>query len=216
MNIKTILQKVKTGEGLTDEEKTFLDSYDPDSTAAAARKGAEAKAKAESEKAIALQARIDEIEAKLSDAENGTKSESEKLKAQLAKLEKQAQDAQKKADEAEGRLRETVRGSHIDKLFGALKIVDGVKREGVRNLFAEALKDLQDDDLSTDAAQERVKAFAQDYPALILDTSGHGSGVKKTAAVVTTNKQITRSQFEGMAMHDRTAFVAGGGTVKEV
>jgi DNA repair exonuclease SbcCD ATPase subunit len=181
MNIKAILQKVKTGESLSDEEKTFLDSYDPDSTAAAARKGAEAKAKAEAERATALQARIDEIEAKLSDAENGTKSESEKLKAQLAKLEKQAQDAQKKADEAEGRLRETVRGSHIDKLFGTLKIVDGVDRDAVRSIFAQSLKDLQDDDLATEAAQERVKAFTAKNPALMLDTSGHGSGLNRKA-----------------------------------
>jgi small-conductance mechanosensitive channel len=216
MNIKAILKKVTTGESLTDEEKTFLDGYDPDSTAAAARKGAEAKAKAEAEKAIQLQARIDEIEAKLLDSENGTKSEAEKLKMQLAKLEKQAQDAQKKADEAEGRLRETVRGSHIDRLFGTMKIVDGVDRDAVRSIFAQGLKDLQDDDLSTDAALERVKAFAEKNPALMLDTSGHGSGVKKSAVVQTAGKQITRGQFEGMAMHDRTAFVAGGGIVKEV
>ena len=37
MNIKTLLAKIAKGEDLTDEEKAFLQTYNPDDAIAAAR-----------------------------------------------------------------------------------------------------------------------------------------------------------------------------------
>jgi len=176
MTIKDILAKAAKGEALTAEEKSFAESYDPqkelDSTAAAARKKAEADAEKARADLQALTTKLSEAEAKLNDAAGKGKTDLEKLTTQVATLTSQVQAAQ--AEKAklvrQQKLDDVIRGSGIQ----FVKDVDG----GImRQALVREFEGLPDDDL-VDAAKVApiVTTFRARNKAVILDTSGHGAG----------------------------------------
>ena len=108
MNIKDILAKLAKGEELTDAEKAFLKTYDPDKekndAAAAARRKAEEEAAALKAENAELKKKADEAkkaedEAKKSQMTADQKRDAEfaELKAKIEGLEKAKTDAEQKA-----------------------------------------------------------------------------------------------------------------------
>ncbi len=99
MTLKEIRDKLLKGETLTDEEKKFLEAWDPDSRvskteaekeadrkAAAARKEAEKAVQEATEKAAALEAKIKELEASTGTSEQQAEKKIELLTKQLDDL----------------------------------------------------------------------------------------------------------------------------------
>lgn len=183
MNIEQILKKITAGESLTDEEKTFLGSYDPkaaiDSAAAGARKEAEAKLakanEANAELSKTLEALKAENEGKkqsgnndLAAAQNQISELSkslEKMKADIAEKDKAVQLAQRKA---------ALDGIRTK---AGIQFAPGLDPDMLNGSFERAFEGLEDLSDETVIAQT-VEAFKQRNAAAILDTSGHGSGAK--------------------------------------
>lgn len=176
MTIADILAKVRKGDTLTAEEKTFLEGYDPqrdlDGAAAAARKKAEADASKAAQDLEAAQKQLTELQAKLAEAGSKGKTDLQKLQEQVATLT-----AQIEAEKAEK-----------TKLIRVQKLDDVIRRSGVQfvqevdgNIMRRALESefggLSDEDLASDVKVKPVlDTFRARNKAVILDTSGHGSG----------------------------------------
>lgn len=179
MNIKELIQKALKGETLTDEEKTTLSGFDPDSTAAAARKSEAEKRKQAEKERDELKAKIEEAQAEIDEAKNAGKSGAEKEKAQLEKTLKKLQDAEAKAAKSEAEFAEHRRNAKLDGLLNGLKFVDGFDRDLIRPAFAANFKDLDENGLSDEGAVKPIlEAFKSKSKAILADTSGHGGGSK--------------------------------------
>ena len=129
MNIKELLAKISKGEALTDEEKAFVAAYDPEkvvnSTAAAARKSAEAKFK---EKEVELQKLQSDIEALRVEAEekaNANKPELEKMTREMEKLQKGLADKESAVQQLVQEKRQMIRNGKISRIMAGLKFVEG-------------------------------------------------------------------------------------------
>lgn len=174
MNIKELLAKMLKGETLTDEEKAYIASFDPDKSgdakAAAARKAAE-------KERDALKAKLAELETALDEAGSAGKSEVEQLKAQVTKLTKAVETAAANVAKAEGEKKALVRGTKLDRILGTLKFVDGLDASLPRLALERALADLKDEDLDSDEAiKPIVEGFTAKNKAILLDQSGGGAG----------------------------------------
>lgn len=181
MTIKDVLAKISKGEVLTDEDKAIITDYDPDkavnSSAAAARKSAEAKLK---EKESELQKLQDAIEAQRAEAEekaNANKPELEKLTKEMEKLKKGLADKETSVQQLIQEKRQMVRGGRIGRIMAGLKFVEGLDPEIVRLGIEKALAQIGDEDLeSEDTINPILEAFKSKNKALLADTSGHGGG----------------------------------------
>jgi len=176
MTIKEILAKVAKGEALTDEEKAMAAGYDPDASVNSAAAAARKKAEADAEKARAdlqsLTQKLSEAEAKLNDAAGKGKTDLEKLSGQVATLTQQVQAAQ--AEKAK-----LVRQQKLDDVIrtSGIQFVKDVDGGIMRQALVREFEGLPDDDLA-DAAKVApiVGTFRARNKAVILDTSGHGTG----------------------------------------
>jgi len=196
MNIKEILKKLNEGKQLTDEEKAFVDSYDPeaasrsavDAAAAAARRDAEAKLqKAQADLKAAQEAQA-KAEAKVKEYEAETKSKggaaNEAIKLLTQKLETMESDL-KKEREAKAKLTRDTRINGIIQKAG-IKYVDGVDVTEVNASLFRKLAALDDEAIeSLEKADKPDKEpvhghlFAKHreaWKAAIADDSGNGSG----------------------------------------
>lgn len=177
MNIKALLAKLLKGEALTDEEKSTLAAHDPDTVAAAARKKAEAEAKAAADKAAEMEAKLTELQEKI---DNAGKTEAEKAKVEQAKIAKKLADYEAKVETLAKEKAEIVRGHKLEKITGNLKFVDGVDKDLIGEVLKAKLGTLKDEELDDAKAVEPVlKAFRESNKALLIDESGHGSGQKR-------------------------------------
>lgn len=181
MNVKELLAKVAKGEALTDEEKTFLAGYDPDkvvnSTAAAARKSAEAKLKEKETALQQLQADIESLRAEAEEKANANKPELEKLTRELEKHKKALADSQAALTKADQEKRQMLRNGKIGKIISGLKFVDGIDFDVPRMAIEKALAEIKDEDLeSADLVNPVLEVFKSKNKALLADTSGHGGG----------------------------------------
>ena len=164
MNIKDVLAKISKGETLTDEDKAIITDYDPDkavnSSAAAARKSAEAKLK---EKESELQKLQDAIELQRAEAEekaNANKPELEKLTKEMEKLKKGLADKETSVQQLIQEKRQMVRGGRIGRIMAGLKFVEGLDPEIVRLGIEKALATIGDEDLeSEDTVNPILEAF---------------------------------------------------------
>lgn len=177
MSIKAILAKIAKGESLTDEEKSILNSFDPDTVAAAARKKAEAEAKAAADKAAEMEAKLTELQEKI---DNAGKTEAEKAKVEQAKIAKKLADYETQVATLAREKGDIVRGHKLASIAGKMKFVDGVDRDLITGMLKAKLGTLKDEELDDDKAVEPVlKAFRESNKALLIDDSGHGSGQKR-------------------------------------
>lgn len=175
MTIKDIIAKVLKGETLTDEEKTFAGSYDPqkdiDTAAGSARRKAEADAKTAKDALAALQAEFDAYKADNDPAKGQT--ELAKLTKRMEKLE-----ADKKA--AEDRAAAMERDSRVRALAkeAGINPAKGVDSKTIDLLVDHIMKDVDLDD--ADAVKTAFDGFKTSNAGLIAAQGVGGAGVKGT------------------------------------
>lgn len=216
MNIKAILAKVAKGESLTDEEKSILNSFDPDTVAAAARKKAEGEAKAAADKASEMEAKLTELQEKI---DNAGKTEAEKAKVEQAKIAKKLADYEARVETLAREKGEIVRGHKLAGIVGKLKFVDGVDLDLITGMLKAKFGNLKDEQLDDEKEVEAVlKGFRDSNKALLVDDSGHGSGQTRDGSNPAGGagaRSITRDQWEAMPHQDRPGFLKSGGNIKD-
>jgi len=176
MTIKELLAKMLKGEALTDEEKKLVQEWDPDATAAAARRKAEADAKKLADKLAELEAANAELAKKAAEAGSAGKTEAEKLVKQVETLTKQVEQITLAKADADAKAAQLAREQRIGQLRAkhGVKFVDGVDPALVEGAFARAFDGLDSFDDEADV-RTRVESFKKANKALIAD-SGHGTG----------------------------------------
>lgn len=181
MKITELTAKLLKGEQLTEEEKTFLTSYDPDKAAneaaAAARRKAEADAKKLADELEAMKAEKAKAAEEAEKERQKGMTEAQKLAAQIAQLTKSVEDITKAKAESDKQAAALARKQKIAQIREANKIafVAGVDPELAGGAFAAAFDGLDTLDDET-AVKERLTAFQTKNKALIFDASGHGAG----------------------------------------
>lgn len=211
MKIKDLLAKIRKGEALTDEEAKFMDDFDPDKLAAAARKDGEKKAKE-------LEAKLAEMQEAIEAKSNEGKSESEKVKADYEKAVKKLTAMEAELNTTKAEKAKFIRDTKIGNIMVKLKTVPGVDAEIVKMALAHKLAGVKDEELdSDDAVTPILSAFRDANKALILDESGHGTGTKQDGSNRSggSGRTITRAEWEAMPHDSRPAFMKSGGIIKD-
>lgn len=183
--IAEIIDKLKKGESLNDDEKKSFTEFDlvkhTDGAQAVARKRAEDAARAAAEERDALKARMAELDAKAQAEADSKMSDTKQVLAKIAALEKKAADAETRA----ARL---ARDQRLDKVAErtGIKFVSDVDGATMKRLLVEKFADLDDAALDEMLAAEklteheeagrRIRDFSAKMKAVILDETGHGSG----------------------------------------
>jgi len=181
MNIKELLAKISKGEALTDEEKAFVAAYDPDkavnSSAAAARKSAEAKLKEKEAELLKMQTDIEALKVEAEEKANANKPELEKLTRELEKLKKGLAEKETAVQQLIQEKRQMIRGGKISRVMASLKFVEGLDPDIVRLGVEKSLAAIGDEDLeSEDVIKPILESFKAKNKAILVDTSGHGGG----------------------------------------
>lgn len=181
MNVKELLAKIGKSETLTDEEKAFIAGYDPDkvinSTAAAARKSAEAKLKEKEDALAQMQTDIEALRTEADEKANANKPEIEKLTRELEKQKKALADSQTALAKLDQEKRQMVRNGKIGKIMAGMKFIEGLNPDIPHMALERALAALKDEDLETeDLVKPIIDKFATTNKAILADESGHGSG----------------------------------------
>lgn len=196
MNIKDILKKLTEGKPLTEEEKAFAGSFDPDAAsraavdaaAAAARRDAETKLQKALADLQAEQAAKAQFEAKVKEYETDTKNKggaaNEAIKLLTQKLDSMETEL-KQEREAKAKLTRETRINGIIQKAG-IKYVDGVDVTEVNGSLFRKLAALEDDAIEAIEKADRPEKepvhghlFAKHkdaWKAAIADDSGGGSG----------------------------------------
>ena len=177
MKIKDILKKVSAGKELTEEEKQFLESYDPESDESRipkTRLDAEiAKVKAEKERADSLEQQLADAQAKIEEAENAGKTEAEKTAAANAKtlkaLQTQVDALTKERDDANAKLAKSERTAKISAIAGKHNFSDSD--------YLDFLMNSQEVDLDDEGAVSgAMKKLGETRPELFKSTAKPGGG----------------------------------------
>lgn len=179
MNTKQLIEKMLKGEALTDEEKATLTAFDPDASAAAARKKAEATADAAKAEQAKLADSLKAAQAKIDAAALEGKSDTEKLQAQLDRAAAELADkneaiaglhaSQKAADRA-GKVRGLLSKAGI-------AFVSGVDQGLMQSAARDVLSTLSDEQLENPATvNTMLESFKQANAAVIVDPTGSGTG----------------------------------------
>jgi len=198
MNIKELLAKISKGDALTDEEKEFVAAYDPEkvvnSTAAAARKSAEAKLKDKEAELQKLQSDIEALRVEAEEKANANKPELEKLTREMEKLKKGLSDKESAVQQLVQEKRQMIRNGKIGRIMTGLKFVDGLDPDIIRLGVEKSLEAISDEDLdSEDTINPVMEMFKAKNKAILADTSGHGSGnPPKDAAGSTGAKTVDK------------------------
>ena len=181
MKIKEILKKVAAGEALTDEEKTFLSSYDPesdDSRIPKSRLDQEIqKVKEEKARADKLDGELADLKERLEELENSGKSEAEKAKAasdkEIARLQKEIAAVSKERDEAKTSLAKSERTAKISALAGKHNFADAEYLDYLAN--SKGI-DLNDDTAVAGFIKELTASSPQHFTSSAKSGGGTGGG----------------------------------------
>ena len=171
--LKEILVKVAKGETLADDEKSFLGSYDPqaelDSAAAAARKRADAEAKAAKDALAALQGEFDDYKA----ANDPAKGQGE-----IARLTKRLEKLEAERDAANAKSAALERASRIRSLAkdAGISAAKGVDPKSLDMLVDHLMAEVDLDD--GDAVKAAFDGFRSANAGLIAAATVGGSGQK--------------------------------------
>ena len=177
VNLKEILKKIAEGKELTPEEKSFLQSYEPDSAEGRIPKSRLdeeiAKRKSEKERADKLEADLAALQDRLDELENAGKSEADKAKAahdkELAKLQKQVDDLTKERDEARTNFEKSERTAKIAALAGKHNFSDAN--------YLDFLTSSNEVDLNDEAATSSfMKELGKSSPHLFKSSAKPGGG----------------------------------------
>ena len=174
MKLKDIIAKLLKKEDLTEEEKTFIQDYDPDKAsnaiAAAARKDAEGKA-------AKAEARVKELEGQLEEA---TKTADDKAKGAddaFKALQKEVAKLTKANEEATAKVARTERASAI---HARAKAVGIVRPEGISDAVWDAMLDGavgKTDAAKQDELDAVLNSFKTDNPHLVASSVKPGANV---------------------------------------
>lgn len=181
MNAKELIAKLTKGEKLTDAEAKFLNEYDPqkqaDEAAAAARRAADAKLKEATDALAKYKSEQEAAAAKAEEERKAKLTEQERLQESVKTLTSQIADLQKANAESEAKAAQLARTNRIGQIRQAHKIsfVDGVDADLAAGAFSKAFDGFEDFD-NADEVASRVKGFTERNKALIIDTSGAGTG----------------------------------------
>ncbi len=202
MSIKEILAKVAKKEELTDEELTFLSSYDIDKSqnevAAAARRKAESEAARVKEQLQALEQEKTEAQRILQEKENEKLSDTEKYQAELKKIQDQVQGLQKAKEEAEQAKAAMMRKQDLAELRKAHKInwVSGVKHSILDQAFESEFADVEDLN-DKDVVKSKIEAFIEENKSVISSDGNYGSGNRPKPI------EVQRQELEEMTPEQR-------------
>lgn len=177
MNIKEILKKITAGKELSDEEKTFLNDYDPEKDENRIPKTRldqeSAKTKAEKQRADELEEKFSELQAKYEELENSGKSEAEKAAAAnekaLKALQKQVDTLTKERDAANANLAKSERTSAISKIASKHNFSDAEYLDFLANSKEVDLKD-------ESAVTSFMKELGNSRPELFKSSAKSGGG----------------------------------------
>ena len=203
MTIKEILAKVARGEELSDDEKTFIETYEePNLEAVANAKGKKERLKKEA-KIAELQEMLAEKEAEIEDA-SSTASEAEKLQKQFEKLNQKFEAAQTALEGEKSAHAQTMRSN-------ALKSIDvpwmpNIAQKYRDDVLSEAFDGIDTDDLmDADVVKPIIANIMESQKSFISAStvSGAGTGAKEGASVskgTITLDNVT--QLTGQALLD--------------
>ena len=177
MSIKEILKKVTEGKELSDEEKSFLNEYDPEKDENRIPKTRldqeSAKTKAEKQRADELAEQLAELQEKYDDLENAGKSEAEKLAAAndktLKALQKQVETLTKERDAANASLAKSERTAVISKIASTHNFSDSDYLDFLANSKELDLKD-------ESAVASFMKELGSSRPELFKSSAKPGGG----------------------------------------
>lgn len=193
MDIKKILAKVAKGEELTEAEKTFLSTYDPEKAtndaAAAARRKAEEELKRVQTKLDELTAESDAVKKKAEEEKKNGMTESEKLTAQLKALTDKVTAAEAKTAAAEAKANATLRSQTIRLRAKEAGIVLAPKTVNEDLFFGMLESSLKDIDISdADKLGESLKAFKASNAGIISAGGAGGAGNVGSPGSLSTDK----------------------------
>ncbi len=183
MTIKELIQKAVEGQ-LDDEGKATLAAFDPDSLAANARRKAE-------EQAGTLKQQVEQLTQQLQTKEGEKLSETEQLSRRIADLSTKIEQVQAEKAAADKAVQAAARRDLLGKARAAhgITFVKGVDPDIAEAAWERTFQDI-DDPLTAPEAKTRVEEFKKRNAALVLDTSGTGSGKRDTPAPVQVTGDI--------------------------
>lgn len=184
MNIKDLLNKIITGDQLTAEDTEFLQSYDPEAekntAAAAARRKAD-------EAAQALREQLEALNGQLESKKAESMTAAEKLEKTIADLMGKVTNLEKAKSDAEAAVSASQRKQAIGKIRATkgISFVPGIDPDIAEGAWERAFADLPDlGSVQPSDIEDRVKGFVTKNAAIILDTSGKGSGLQSRPGTV--------------------------------
>jgi len=188
MKIGGILAKVVAGEELSDDEKTFLETYEePNLDAAVNAKGKKERLKMEAKNA-ALQEQMDELKSELEEASSGA-SELEKMQKQIEKLTGKMESTQAALEQEKQAHSGTQRSNALKSVnIPWLESVPAAYRDTVTG---DAFKDIDTDDLSDpDVVKPIVASIIEGQAGFISAPTKPGTGtpVKESASIPNDGK----------------------------
>ena len=181
MNIKDILAKLAKGEELTDAEKAFLKTYDPDKekndAAAAARRKAEEEAAALKAENAELKKKADEAKKAEDEAKKSQMTADQKRDAEFAELKAKIEGLEKAKTDAEQKAAAVQRSQTIRDAAKAAGIALAPKTVS-ETLFYQMLEaTLSGIDITNqEALTAALDKFKTENPGIII-APGNGSGV---------------------------------------
>lgn len=182
MNLKDILAKVRKGETLTDEEKTFLESFDPDAAlnnaAAAARRKAEADAAALQKQIEDQQKLIEGLQKKADDAGKSGQTELEKAQSQIKTLSETLSTVTKRLEDADKKSVADARNARITAVAkeAGVQFIPGFDHELLLNGFARSFEGIKDEDLGNKAIVDPIVSRFREVNKAVIAVAGHGAG----------------------------------------
>ena len=205
MKLKDIIAKASKGEALTDEEKKFLESYDPDKAvndaAAAARRKAE-------EERDAAKKELEEFKSIADEKDGANKTETGKLSDQVNKLSAKVEMLTKAKEDAEATTAAVQRSQGIHDAAKAAGITLAPKMMS-EQLFHQMLEaHLSGVDIADNAAlTAALDAFKADNPGIIAapggGTGGAGGAPGNGGKQVNFWKKETENVTEQVALYAR-------------
>lgn len=148
MKLKEVLAKLASGEELSDEEKTFLESYDePDVDALANARAKKERLKHEKERAE-LEAKVSELSEAVEEAKSGG-TELDKLQRELEKLNAKMEKSVQELEAEKAAHANTQRDNALGKV--AIPWMDGVNDSYRQTVLKSAFDGIETDDLFDEA-----------------------------------------------------------------